>query len=138
MKSLIIGGVAALSATSMAWAQAVHLSCSGTINWSTPNRSETEDIGPISTTIDTEKGTVSFGAHKPWRIIKGDSRNTVSFEGGYLDETGFSGGTAGWVYMGGLIDRVTGQAHVWSRRTNAEGPVLATMDLNCKPARPVF
>ena len=139
MKFAITGLVAVLFATDMACAGIVHLSCTGKINWAKLGNFETQDVGPIATAIDVDRGTVSFGGHKPWRIIKDGRENFVSFEGRYVDDTGSTSGAKGaWIYTGGLIDRVTGKAELWSRKTNAEGPILATFDLICKPARLLF
>ena len=139
MRLAIASLVALLFATDMAHADIVHLSCTGKIDWTKPGNFETQDVGPIATAIDIDRGTVTFGGHKPWRIIKDGRENFVSFEGRYIDDTGSTSGTKGaWIYAGGLIDRVTGKAELWSRKTSVEGPILGTFDLICKPARPLF
>jgi hypothetical protein len=119
---------------SSALADVVYLSCSGTFDSTEPYAQTEEKAGPIAMTVDQEKEAISVGGHRPWPIAK-DGR----FAGSFVDETGLWGGVKGArLYMGGQIDRVTGQTFLNLRKNHANGPQIALYQLVCKPPKRLF
>jgi hypothetical protein len=131
--------VVALSLSSrLAQAGVVYLSCSGTIDSLALNKIGAES-GPISIAVDVEKGTVAVLGHEPWPIAKDDHQNFVSFAGSFVDETGMTAGTKGaQLFMGGWINRVSGETVLHVNTNGPNGPQDGLWVLQCKAAHPLF